>query len=287
MNIETLNSAFEKIKAKVEEEKLCLKVCGSYGIYLSNNYLVKNLIKNKLLSIEDDPVQKFFCDNYKAPRDIDFISTIRNKTVIERLFSELGYAKDNRFESIPGIKRSIFFSDDIKIDVFYDGFDFNHFINLTLRHSEFIKNNNAMSNVERINTNGLTIPLTELLLQKLQIVNLGMNDIASAWWLLKDTKINNELSAHLDDGINLPLLKYYTSKDWGFYITVESNLKHMQSVIQMAIGKVSLKEQTQNDVWKKLDTIRIELLNTKKTMKWKVRAIIGTSARWYNEVDDI
>lgn len=283
MNIEDLNNIFNQIHKRVEAKKLCLKVCGSYGIYLSSNFLKTNLIGNKLqLNIQNN-IPDYFIRNYITPRDIDFVSVAVNKPEIENLFFELGFLKDKRFDTVPGIKRSIFYNSEIKVDVFYDGFDFNHFIDLTISAIQFL-NGSAKSGESRIATRGLTIPVTELLLQKLQIVKPGQKDLVDAWWILFENEISNEDNINSDEKIILPLINFYTSRQWGFYKTVLQNLNSLKVMIDA--------EKVKSDNDSDMVSIKIELItnalqSSPKSFLWNARSVIGSNMKWYNEVDEI
>jgi hypothetical protein len=63
--------------------------------------------------------------------DIDFMAYIEQKRDIEKMFLDLGYVDDKRIQTVPGVKRSIFFASDNSLhsDVFYDTLDFSHIIN--------------------------------------------------------------------------------------------------------------------------------------------------------------
>ena len=63
--------------------------------------------------------------------DIDFMAYTEQKNAIEKMFVELGYIDDPRIKTVPGLRRSIFFTRDHAwhSDVFYDVLDFSHEIN--------------------------------------------------------------------------------------------------------------------------------------------------------------
>lgn len=278
MSIEKLNIIFDKIQAKVNERNLCLKVCGSYGIFLSSNYLKSNIAGKKLFANQNELIPVFFIDNYIIPRDIDFVSVVKSKSEIESLFAEIGFRKDKRFDTVPGIKRSIFYSDEIKIDVFYDEFDFNHFIDLTMTTSEFSKGL-INESIKRIETTGLTIPVTELLLQKLQIVKAGKKDLIDAWWILYGNEISNEINSYDENLISIPLIVYYASNQWGFYKTIYNNLSKLKTLAVEA-GNSAKEMEKMNSILKSIES-------APKSLSWNARALIGTKLKWYNEVDEI
>ncbi len=97
--------------------------------------------------------------------DIDYASygKFRNKMV--PFFEQQGYALEKRAAMISGGSRLIFFGDRVPmIDVFYDRLDYNHPIDYR----------------NRLEIDPYCVSLTDLLLQKLQIVQINDKDLKDA-----------------------------------------------------------------------------------------------------------
>jgi len=262
MNIEELNILFDEINALNVSHDLGLKVCASYAIYLQSDFLIKNVKESKLVS---DHNSVFYSD-YHIPRDIDLVARFNKKKIIEDVFVSNHFSINKNLSLVPGIKRSILIKGNIKIDIFYDEFDFNHKIDL-------LKKNKITGNL-RIDLLENQIPMAELLLQKLQIVEIGKKDLIAAWWIFKENDICLD---YTDEGINMQLINEYLSKDWGFYYTVKNNIDKLTSLYK---GE---KDNTYNRIIefeKKID-------NVPKNIQWKLRKIIGKKIKWYNEVENI
>ncbi len=125
----------------------------------------------------------------------------------------------------------------------------------------------------------MCVSLTDLLLQKLQIVQINDKDLKDAMLLL--------LAAHvggLDSGmINLKYLAKLMSDDWGFYYTATANLEKVKGTVD---GVAVFLDAHRVIIREKADQILQAIENAPKSGKWKGRAKVGTRKPWYNEVSD-
>lgn len=262
MVIDKLIKLYYQIEHEMQKENISLHVCGSFGIYLDNEYLQKNLVADKLISLKDC----YFSSQYNCPRDIDFIGNFSDKIKIRESMLNNGFGIEKSLESIPGTKRNIFYKDDTKIDIFFDSFDFNHVIDLQ---------NKIGSTSTRLEISKKTIPPTELLLQKLQIVEIGLKDLIGAWWIFQ----GNEIRETTDNGINLEVITHYLKNDWGFYHTVKKNLE--------LIIELCLNNDVIDNTFQKIELFKTEIENIPKSLKWQMRSKIGTKIRWFTVVENI
>jgi hypothetical protein len=73
------------------------------------------------------------------------------------------------------------------------------------------------------------------------------------------------------------------SDDWGFYYTSTENLKKVKVAM---VNVMTLSDEDQVIIAKKVDTLLKTLEDAPKSGKWKSRAKIGTSKPWYQQVSD-
>ena len=131
-------------------------------------------------------------------RDIDLASRSRDRKALSGLLEADGYAADRQYNALYGHKQ-LYFVDRERgrpVDVLIDRMEMCHTF-------EF---------AERLNLDGPTLPLAELLLSKLQIAHINRKDVLDALDLLSEYPI-----ASSDDGaINVDRITRLTSSDWGW-----------------------------------------------------------------------
>jgi hypothetical protein len=196
--------------------------------------------------------------------DIDFASYGKNRGKIVPFFEKQGYELEKRAAMLSGGTRHIYFGPRIPmIDVFFDKLDYNHPIEY--------KN--------RLEIHPYCVALTDLLLQKLQIVKINDKDLKDAMLLL--------LAGQVGDGdnnrVNLKYVAKLMADDWGFYYTSIMNLNKIQAAVN---GIPAFSEQERIIINEKAEAVIKNIENEPKSGKWKSRAKTGTSKIWYREVSD-
>jgi hypothetical protein len=147
------------------------------------------------------------------------------------------------------------------VDVFFDELYFCHRIPLR----------------DRLHLDYPTITPTDLLLEKMQIVEINPKDIKDSLVLLLEHPIDSSNS----DGIDAPYMAKLLARDWGFYYTVTRNLEKLQPAVADYGG---LGERGWEIVGKRVNELLQAIEEEPKTTKWKIRARIGPRKRWYQEV---
>jgi hypothetical protein len=214
------------------------------------------------------------CPNYRyfhkeAKRgftDVDFIAYLEQSNEIDKLFKSLGYQKDQNLDSVPGIRRAIFYSNEQQwhSDVFYDVLDFCHEINFK----------------GRLELDYPTISLADLMLEKMQIVQINEKDIIDTLMLLREYDVGDNDR----ETINLEYLSDLMKSDWGLWKTFTYNLNLVQA--KMNTYKF-LKADDITNINNKIFKIIKRIESEPKKLSWKLRNKIGTRLKWYKDVDDI
>jgi hypothetical protein len=196
--------------------------------------------------------------------DIDYASygKFRNKMV--PFFEGQGYCLEKRAAMVSGGTRLIFFDGRVPmIDVFYDRLDYNHPIEYK----------------GRLEIHPYCVSLTDLLLQKLQIVQINDKDLKDAMLLLLAAKVGDS-----DDGmINAKYVAKLMSEDWGFYYTSTTNLQRIQSAVD---GVKALDDQQRSRIREQATLLFKTIEDAPKSWGWKNRARAGNKKVWYKEVSD-
>ncbi|MBS7658997.1 MAG: hypothetical protein QW487_07380 [Candidatus Bathyarchaeia archaeon] len=199
--------------------------------------------------------------------DLDFVAYNKYASEIVKLFEKFGYNLKKSL-AIYEAKRYTFYSKDktYVADVFFDELNMCHKINFR----------------GRLEVDYPTIPLAELLLEKLQIVNFTEKDAIDVIMLLREHKLEDSDN----DCINWNYIAELLADDWGFYYTVTTNLNRLKDFFIEHINKSNvLSDNDIKDLNNKIAQLLEKIDKEPKSMKWKMRAKIGAKKRWYQEVE--
>ncbi|MBU7018116.1 MAG: hypothetical protein HXS44_11460 [Theionarchaea archaeon] len=204
-----------------------------------------------------------FCERDYS--DIDLVGLSKEKQEIITVFKDLGYTPDERFNALHGHKRLLFEEqvNNRHIDVFLDHFDMDHDWDLSTR----------------LTTEKYTLPLSDLLLMKLQICKINEKDVRDIITMLKDSTLGEEDAAAI---INVEYIAEKCSDDWGLYESVLENVKTVVSLLD----QYSLESEEKAIVKNRLKELMKRLLNHEKTAKWMLRSAVGTHMKWCESVEE-
>lgn len=197
--------------------------------------------------------------------DIDFATPNKQASKIEKLFDALGYIPDKNFNLFNGDVRLLFYDEPHgrQIDVFVAQFEMCHKIPIT----------------DRVNADPLTLPLAELLLTKLQIVEMNEKDIRDVCALLLD----HPLGKTDDETINVTRVTQLTGEDWGLWKTSTLSL----GKVKRYLDTVEMETDERNRLKGRLDELENALQTSPKGMKWKMRDRVGEKMKWYELPEEV
>jgi hypothetical protein len=207
-------------------------------------------------------------DMKRAYTDLDFAAYRKQNDEILKLLTSLGYSYDFRIVAIYGANRVILENNSthMKVDIFYDKLEFCHTI-------DFAKNH-------RLEVDYPTISVSDLLLEKMQIVNITEKDIIDTSILLVEHDVGNT-----DTNVfNMDYLTRLLSQDWGFYYTVTRNLAKVKESL-LKNDKIPTSERT--SAANKIDAMVDAIEKAPKSASWKIRARVGPSRKWYKDVEEV
>ncbi|MEM2738653.1 MAG: hypothetical protein QXK93_06685 [Candidatus Bathyarchaeia archaeon] len=195
--------------------------------------------------------------------DIDFMALSKQRSQIIKFFTDNGFELDRGV--LIASDRCVFHNPQKKycVDVFFDKLDMCHQIDFR----------------KRLEVDYPTISLSDLLLEKLQIVKINEKDIKDVIALLRE----HNLGKAEKETINIDYICKILSDDWGFYYTVTENLKKIISFLNFYDV---LKDEDRSDVKSKIDALLRLVDEYPKSLAWKLRAKIGSSKKWYKEVEE-
>jgi hypothetical protein len=182
--------------------------------------------------------------------DFDFASYPRYTREITRVLTELGYSEDKQVTQLFGDRRMLFHDPVFErhIDVFYNVLDFCHPINF----------------VGRLEIEEFTLPLAELLLEKMQIVQINEKDLIET--------------------INAKRITSILGNDWGFWRTVTANLVVLNERLD---NYENLSAEDRKVVRERIVDLEGRIEAQPKTLRWKARAKIGEKMKWYKSVEEL
>jgi len=240
---------FEELKTIsniAKEEGVTLRLIGSLAFRIRSD-TAKKMAKSRPLT------------------DLDFVSYKKDRNKIEALFARLGYTPDQTFNMLHGRERLVFFgrNGELKVDVWLEEFKMAHSFNFK----------------DRLKFGDWTLPLADLLMTKLQIVELNEKDVRDVICLLLD----HDLSENDEDldRINLKRLTGECRTNWGTYKTFTMNLEKIKGLCPRYLHDEKLPQIVADRIERILNTIEA----APKTLAWNIRGKVGESRRWYETPD--
>lgn len=198
--------------------------------------------------------------------DIDFAAYRHDAKLVADTLAGLGYAEDREIAMTSEGKRGLYDSpaSRIHLDVFFERLEFCHVIPLA----------------GRLEVDSPTLPVAELLLSKLQIVEINEKDVVDVLLLLLDHEIDG------GDGntINADLIARLCAAEWGLWRTATGNLAKAAA---LARGYAQLDEAQRTRVERQVATLEARLDREPKSFSWRARARVGDRVKWWNDVDEV
>jgi hypothetical protein len=197
--------------------------------------------------------------------DLDWITPKGASREAQRFFESLGYSPQVRFNAIHGRERLLFFDEqhDRQVDVLIGVFRMCHEIRFG----------------ERLTLEPVTVPLAELLLTKLQIIELNEKDVRDALALLCDHPVEDEDG----DAINGTHVARLCANDWGLWRTFTANLDSLND----HLGRYELPDEDKRRITERIQELQARIEEEPKSFGWKMRAKIGERKRWYDLPEEV
>ncbi|HTX84236.1 MAG TPA: hypothetical protein VME44_18785 [Streptosporangiaceae bacterium] len=197
----------------------------------------------------------------RSYHDFDVVVPARQGAAVARVFRQAGYAEDPHFNALHGAHRMIFASPSgFVVDVVIGAFRMCHELDLG----------------RDLPPEGLTIHPADLLLTKLQIVQIEEKDLLDSVALLSDLPTDGTAPVIDIDRFVRPL-----AADWGFFHTVDMNIAKV-----LAFARDRLGSPAEEAVADRASRITAAMEAVPKTLKWKVRARAGERVPWYELPDE-
>lgn len=192
--------------------------------------------------------------------DLDVVARARQRREVGTALEELGYAADGSFNLLQGDTRLLFWDtgNERQVDVILDRLEMCHTIELSDRLDA---------------ADGQTLPLADLLLCKLQIMETNRKDLVDAAALLLDHPFTTD-----ETGINIAYLSKLTSSDWGLWRTTTIVAQRVGEFAETLDG---LGDDQREAIQGRVREYTDALDASDKSRAWRLRARIGERKRWY------
>jgi hypothetical protein len=197
--------------------------------------------------------------------DVDFVTDRIGARLLHKVMPELGFVAAEQFNALQGSRRLLFGRAPgaaiDKVDVFIERVDMCHTIDLG----------------DRLRLHSTTLSLADLLLLKLQIVELNEKDVRDVAALLLDHEVGRD-----EDVVNAAYLGELCAGDWGLWKTVTISLDRLQTDADRLVP-----EDSRRILRDRFDALRAAIEEAPRTRKWKLRARVGERVRWYELPEEV
>ncbi|MEA2256983.1 MAG: hypothetical protein QOG35_3028 [Solirubrobacteraceae bacterium] len=199
-------------------------------------------------------------------KDHDFVVRRGASRELEAVLLDAGYVADREFNALNGARRMLFHdpAHGRQVDVFVETFEMCH----------------ALPLAERLEARPMTLPAAEVLMTKLQIVQLTAKDRSDLYALLHTHEPADGEGEHRLDRSRIVEL---TGNDWGLQRTFELSLDQLEA----GLGDLAVDEGDRAAIGDRVRALRTAMDEAPKTRRWRLRARIGERKRWYEEPEEV
>ena len=216
--------------------------------------LLGGLAFKKLCASSRDP--RYFREN----KDIDLMGRREDSRAIMKVLEDLGYRPRELFNKLNMGQRLIYYdmTNKRRVDLFLDEFVMCHKFNFK----------------ENILAGTYTLPVTQLLMTKLQVVEKTDKEYKDMVVAFRDFDVTSG-----PDGIRGDEIAELCSKDWGVYTTFWKTLEAVMARAPELAGEES--DMVRSRVRKLMSMMEA----APKSFGWKMRARVGERTKWYDLPD--
>ena len=198
-------------------------------------------------------------------KDIDFAVTKKGSGAADKLLKNAGYEPHVAFNAMHARERGLYYDEanGRQVDLFINAFRMCHEIPLG----------------DRLAVESQTVPLAELMLTKLQIIEVNEKDIRDTVLLLHGHPIGD----HDGDAINGAHIAALCADDWGLWRTITANLERCRG----HVGDYELPAGDRERIESRFDELLQRIEAEPKSRGWRRRAKVGERKRWYELPEEV
>jgi hypothetical protein len=193
--------------------------------------------------------------------DIDVVCGRKDGRGLEELLAARGWDPAKEFNALNGARRMLFHDprSTAQVDVFVGEFSMCHALPLS----------------DSLGRPGPTLPATDLVMTKLQIVELNAKDRSDLFALLSGCEVGDGEPGCIEPRRMAEL----TGRDWGLHHTFELNLAALRAAVERGEGPASALPA--------IDALVQAMEAEPKSRGWKMRARVGERKRWYELPEEV
>jgi Uncharacterised nucleotidyltransferase len=194
---------------------------------------------------------------FRENKDIDLMGRREDSTKIVKIMETLGYKPRELFNKLNMGQRLIYYdmTNKRRADLFLDEFIMCHKFNFK----------------ESILADTYTLPITQLLMTKLQVVEKTEKEYKDLVVAFRDFDVTEEKG-----GIHGEEIADLCAKDWGVYTTFRKSMESLLTIIE------GLEPEERSRVVSRVQKLMAMMEAAPKSLGWKMRARIGERTRWYD-----
>jgi hypothetical protein len=198
-------------------------------------------------------------------KDIDFAVTKKGGGAADKLLRNAGYEPHVAFNAMHARERGLYYDEanGRQVDLFIDAFRMCHEIPLG----------------KRLEVETQTVPLAELMLTKLQIIEVNEKDIRDTVLLFH----GHPIADHDNGAVNGAQIAALCADDWGLWRTITANLERCRG----HVGDYDLPVGDRERIEARFDELLRRIEDEPKSRGWRRRAKVGDKKRWYELPEEV
>lgn len=197
--------------------------------------------------------------------DLDYVVRRSDGSAFRRLLEASGYEPNARFNALHGHRRLLHYDslNERQIDTFVGDFTMCHALDLG----------------DRLPADGLSLAPVDLLLTKLQIVQVNDKDLVDVLVLLGDHAVDAGPEA-----VDPSRLAAIVGRDWGWYTTLSDNLEKLEERGRAIEG---LEPDLRARLVDRIAEVRTVVEGAPRSLGWRARAAVGRRMPWYELPEEV
>jgi hypothetical protein len=207
--------------------------------------------------------------------DLDLAGYSRQRKQIIGLLEGLGFRPVGVLNALFGGRRLMYVHPRAAyhVDVFLDRLEFSHDVVFGEQPGR-----------GRLDLDYPTIPLADIVLEKLQIHNINRKDLVDLAVLLMGHEVGDGMGKDVIDGRHVAKV---LADDWGFWYDAKNNLQRLSSFVEQSEAEGKLGREEALAVSRRIEALLGMIDEEPKTSRWAKRAEVGTRKPWYREVEEV